>query len=48
MAKPKYNDTTLNVRLPSDLAREAKKAARAQRRALAEVIRELLRNWLGK
>jgi hypothetical protein len=48
MPKPKYNDANLVVRLPSELAREAKKAARAQRRPLAEIIREMLRSWLGK
>jgi predicted DNA binding CopG/RHH family protein len=47
-SKPKYNDTTVNIRLPSDLAHEAKQKAKAQRRPLSEIVRELLRAFLGK
>jgi Ribbon-helix-helix protein, copG family len=47
-AKPKYNDASLIIRLPADLAREAKLKAKAQRRPLSEIIRELLRAFLGK
>jgi hypothetical protein len=48
MPRTKNNDTQANIRLPSDLARQAKKKARAQRRTLSDVIRDLLRSWLGQ
>ena len=47
-AKPKYNDTTVNIRLPAALALAAKQKAKAQRRPLAEIVRELLRAFVGK
>ena len=48
MPKPKELDDRIITRLPSDLARQAKRKAKAQRRTLSDVIRELLRAWLGQ
>jgi|GEM_PF-5098640 len=48
MPRPKTNDERANIRLPSDLARQAKKKAKAQRRTLSDVVRNLLRGWLGQ
>jgi predicted HicB family RNase H-like nuclease len=47
MAKDK-KDTKIDLRIPSALARSAKAKAKQQKRSLADVIRELLRAWLGQ
>ena len=46
MTKPTYNDETLNVRLPGELAVLARQKAKREKRPLSEIIRELLRHWL--
>jgi len=38
----------LEVRMSAELAEQAKAKAAQQERALSDVIRELLRKWLGK
>ena len=48
MSKAKYNDKLMTVRLPSDLVTQARRKAKQERRPLSEVIRELLRGWLGE
>ncbi len=37
----------LNMRMPPDLVREAKRKAKQQDRPLSQVVRELLRMWLS-
>ena len=41
-------DAKIDIRVASDLARSAKAKAKQQKRSLANVIRELLRQWLGQ
>jgi hypothetical protein len=41
-------DKPVQVRMSAELAAEAKAKAVQQERALSDVIRELLRKWLGK
>jgi len=38
----------MQVRMSAELAAAAKQKAAQQERALSDVIRELLRKWLGK
>ena len=47
MPKPKYNNKLMVLRLPSDLATQARRAAKQQSRPLSEIMRELLRTWLA-
>jgi hypothetical protein len=47
MPKPKYNDKTVIVRLPADLADAARLKAEREKRPLSEVIREQLRAWVA-
>ena len=48
MPKAKYNDKSMVVRLPSELATLARRKAKQERRPLSEVIRELIRGWLAE
>jgi hypothetical protein len=48
MPKPKYNDKSMVVRLPSELATLARRKAKQERRPLSVVIRELIRGWLAE
>ncbi len=48
MPKPKYNDKLMVVRLPGELATQARRKARQERRPLSEVMRELLRGWINE
>jgi predicted HicB family RNase H-like nuclease len=42
MPKAKEYGERIIIRLPSDLAKAAKKKAKAQRRTLSEIVREML------
>lgn len=48
MPRPKNNNEQAHIRLPGDLAKQAKRRAKAERRSLSDVIRDLLRAWLGQ
>jgi hypothetical protein len=48
MPKPKYNDRLMVVRLPGELATQARRKATQERRPLSEVVRELIRGWLAE
>jgi Ribbon-helix-helix protein, copG family len=46
--KIKNQDARLDVRLPADMVIQAKRKAQRQKRTLSDIVRELLRDWLGK
>jgi predicted HicB family RNase H-like nuclease len=41
-------DKKIDLRVTSDLARRAKAKAKAERRSLSDVVRDLLQNWLSQ
>ena len=48
MPKPKYNNRLMVIRLPDELATQARRKAKQERRPLSEVIRELIRGWINE